>query len=169
MLNSNLVPMGRIIGVFGVKGWLKIKPDTHDIDTLIKYPGLYISIKDKYVFYKLEDSFVRNDILHVKFDNISDRNTADTFKSLNVAILRDDFPEASKNEYYWVDLIGLNVENTKGENLGTVCELMETGANSVMVVKDSQGVKRLIPFIELYVPDVNLQTKKILVNWELDY
>ena len=166
--DNNLVPMGRIIGAFGIKGWVKIKADTHENDALIQYESLYLSIGGKNSLYKIENSFVQNDVLHVKFEEISDRDVAMGLKGVVVSVSRESFPATHDDEYYWVDLMGLSVSNVTGDYFGVVIDMMETGANSVLVVKN-EDTERLIPFVGVYISDVDLKQKKITVNWELDY
>ena len=86
-----------------------------------------------------------------------------------IGALRESMPETADDEFYWGDLTGLSVKNTKSETLGVVSELMETGANAVLVVVSSEGVKRLIPFISHVVNNVDLERREILVDWGLDW
>jgi 16S rRNA processing protein RimM len=102
------------------------------------------------------------------FKGINDRNKAEALIGNIVAINRDEFPDTDTDEYYWVDLIGLKVINLQQELLGTIDSMMDTGANSVMVVKDEENT-RLIPFVAAYVTDVDMQNKQVIVDWGLDY
>ncbi len=168
---DNLIPMGKVVNAFGIKGWVKIKTSTHEHDSLSNYKKLYVSVNNankKWVLHSVEQSFVQNEIFHAKLDGISDRDGAMLLKGAIVAVPRNEFPKPDDDEYYWVDLIGLQVCNSKEEYLGTVDSLMETGANSVLVIKDGE-TQRLIPFVAQYILDVNLEKKQITVYWELDY
>ena len=82
---------------------------------------------------------------------------------------REAMPATNENEFYWGDLVGLAVVNLQAELLGTVRELMETGANSVLVVGDDAGHQRLIPFISQVVGKVDLERREIVVEWGLDW
>lgn len=166
--SNNLIPMGRVIGAFGIKGWVKIKTDTHEKDSLAKYGDIYVFTNGNYVLHKIEESYVQNDIMHAKFKDISDRDIAANLKGATIAVSRDQFPEASEGEYYWTDLIGSKVYNTSNEYFGIVVDLMETGANAVLVVQNDT-TKTLIPFVGVYIANVDLQEKKITVYWEFDY
>jgi len=168
--DSELVPIGRIVGAFGIKGWVKIKTDTNDANSLSSYGNIYVATTNGYVNYKLEEFFVNQNIFHAKFAGINDRDLALQLRGANVAVYRSDFPQTETGEYYWVDLIGLEVYNKHGVFFGQVVNLMETGANSVLVVENkSANSKCLIPFVAVYVLEVNLEDKKITVDWELDY
>lgn len=166
--SKNLIPMGRIIGAFGVKGWVKIKADTQESDALGRYKNLYLFIEDQYVLYNLAESFVQKNILHAKFDEVLDRDSAALLRGITVAVSRDEFPVNDDGEYYWVDLIGTKVYNPAGDYFGVVIDLIETGANAVLVVKN-EDIESLIPFVDVYVANVDLLNKKITVYWELDY
>lgn len=165
---TNLVPMGYITGPFGVKGWVKVKVSTEYSDSLDEYPELFLGNNSNWKSVKIESSFARDGIFHAKFVGIDDRDAAFSLRGKTVAVPREQFPEAKEDEYYWVDLIGLSVINLEGESLGTVTDLMETGANDVLVVKDDK-IERLIPFVARYVTNVDLQQKQITVDWGLDY
>jgi 16S rRNA processing protein RimM len=98
-------------------------------------------------------------------------------KGARIFISRASFPTAGDGEYYWVDLIGLDVVNRQGEALGTVIDLIDTGAHSVLRIQRPAGEagvpegasERLIPFVAAYVDDVNLSERRIMVDWGLDF
>ncbi len=165
---ANLVPMGYITAPFGVKGWGKVKVSTEYSDSLDEYPELFLGKDGNWKSVEIESSFARDGIFHAKFIGIDDRDAAFSLKGTTVAVPREQFPEAEEDEYYWVDLIGLSVVNLEGENLGLVTDLMETGANDVLIVKDDK-TERLIPFVARHVIRVDLQQKQITVDWGLDY
>jgi 16S rRNA processing protein RimM len=167
--DGELIPIGRVVGAFGIKGWVKIKVDTNEPNALSKYSSIYVSINGMYIKYKLEEFFVTNNIFHAKFSEVSNRELAMQLRGCNVAVLRSEFPNTVTGEYYWVDLIGLEVYNKANVWLGQVVDLMETGANSVLVVKNQSADKHLIPFVAVYILEVDLEAKKITVDWELDY
>ena len=89
-------------------------------------------------------------------------------KGLLIAVPRSSLPEQEEGEYYWADLIGMSVINEAGETLGTVAELLETGANDVLIVKGS-GPDVLIPFLKNVIKHVDVTAKTIQVNWLADY
>jgi len=164
--NDNLVSMGKIANVFGIHGWVKIKTSSN-LNSLQDYKILHILFDNNMQTLEVEKSFIKGDIVHLKFLNINDRDQAMLLKGAIVYVSRDDFPKLADNEYYWVDLIGLKVVNKKRQELGNVDNLMETGANSVLVVKGNK--QHLIPFVADYVSDVDMHNKLIIVDWGLDY
>ena len=177
---SNMVVMGRIVAPYGIFGWLKIQPSTETIDSLLDYPEWWLGRDDNstqpgirntpWQKHKVETVKVHADSLLVKLTGIDDRDTALAFKSKHIAIPREQFPEAGKDEYYWSDLIGLSVKNQQDIEFGLITEVFETGANDVIVVKNmADGRERLIPFIDQAVIDVNLAEKKMLVDWDAEF
>ena len=164
---NNLVTMGTIIGAFGIKGWVKIKSDTPDSFRNYKTVILLVDGQEKSVV--IEDGFVKDNIFNAKLSGIDDRDKAFALRSTEVAVSRSDFPKLKvDDEYYWVDLIGLDVFNQDKVRLGVVDSLMETGANDVLVIK-LDGAQYLIPFIAQYVSSVDLVNRQIIVEWGLDY
>ena len=104
--------------------------------------------------------------------DIDDRNAADALRGARIFVSRESFPTAQKDEYYWVDLIGLDVVNREGQNLGQVRELLSTGPQTVLVIDEvlpEQTVQRMIPFVSAYIDDVKLPERRILVDWQPDY
>ncbi|RTL13272.1 MAG: ribosome maturation factor RimM [Neisseriaceae bacterium] len=166
---ANLIDMGYIANAFGIQGWVKIKTATEYSDSLDEYAQVYLKLKDGTILSKkIEKSFARDGVFHAKLAGINDRDAAFALKGIIIAVDREEFPDLDDDEFYWVDLIGLNVINVQGESLGIVKDLMETGANDVLVVKLEQE-ERLIPFVAQYVVKVDMQNKQIIVDWGLDY
>lgn len=166
---ANLIDMGYVASPFGIQGWVKIKATTEYTDSLDEYENIYLRLPNKQCVEKeIENSFVRDGIFHAKFSGVNDRDAAFALRGATVCVNRDDFPEPEEDEFYWVDLIGLTVTNLQGEKLGLVKELMQTGANDVIVVRDDK-IERLIPFVAQYIINVNLDEKQITVDWGLDY
>ena len=166
---ANLIDMGYIANAFGIQGWVKIKTATEYSDSLDGYTQVYLKLKDGTVLSKkIEKSFARDGVFHAKLAGVDNRDAAFALKGTIIAVDREEFPALDEDEFYWVDLIGLNVINVQGESLGIVKDLLETGANDVSVAKLEQE-ERLIPFVAQYVVKVDMQNKQIIVDWGLDY
>jgi len=104
--------------------------------------------------------------------DISDRSQAEALKGASIFVSRASFPTPADGEYYWVDLIGLDVFNREGQHLGQVTDLLDTGAHGVLRVQDSNRPdepERLIPFVSAYVDEVSQAQRRITVDWGLDY
>jgi 16S rRNA processing protein RimM len=106
---------------------------------------------------------------------VDDRNAAESLRGARIFVPRSSFPQAAEGEYYWVDLIGLQVVNREGLDLGQVRDLMSTGPQTVLVIEaapEAEGgkaVERMIPFVAAFVDGVDLPGKRITVDWQPDY
>jgi 16S rRNA processing protein RimM len=108
----------------------------------------------------------------MELEGLNDRDLALAFKSYAVLMSREAFPKTDKDEYYWLDLIGIPVENTNGELLGKVIEMLDNSVQSVILIENDVKKQHLIPFIKEYVIEVDMVNKKpsrILVDWQLDW
>ena len=169
--------MGRIVAPYGVFGWLKVVPDTEAFDGLFDYDSWWLGKGDDWREYQVETAKVHNDVLVVKLVGIDDRDAAFACKGKQVAVPREQLPEPDDNEYYWSDLIGLNVKNQQGVDFGAIIDVFETGANDVLVVKKEDTKKddapkneeKLLPFIAAVVLEVDLEAKTMLVDWDEDF
>jgi 16S rRNA processing protein RimM len=167
-----MVVMGRIVAPYGIYGWLKVQPDTETLDSLFDYPEWWLGREDglrnmPWQKFSVEAVKIHVNTLLVKLQDIDDRDAALAFKSKHVAIPREQLPEPEENEYYWSDLIGLEVKNQQQVDFGTVVDVFETGANDVLVVKGDR--ERLIPFIDQVVLEVDLAAKTMLVDWDENF
>lgn len=165
---QNRVAMGYIKGVFGIKGWLKIAANTEYSDSLLDYPEWQLVKDGKTVVVTLEEGKVVNGELQVKFEGINDRDLAFSLRGYTIEIPREAFAPTEEGEYYWADLVGMTVTNKDNTILGKVSNLMETGANDVLVVNGKYG-QILIPFVSQYVEIVDTGSKTIIADWGLDY
>ncbi|MFD1245463.1 ribosome maturation factor RimM [Paralysiella testudinis] len=162
------VGMGYIKGVFGVKGWVKVAVSTEYTDSLLDYPQWRLSKDGHSRMFTVAESKVAGDELQVLFSGIDNRDAAFALRGHTVEIDRADFGDTEDGEYYWADLIGLNVVNRQQQCLGTVSKLLETGAHDVLVV-DGEFGQKLIPFVAQYIDEVILAEQTIRVDWGTDY
>ena len=159
--------MGRISAPFGLKGWVKVQPFTEQTDGLFQYPDWWLSSASGWDKMKVAETAVHSGTPVVRFADVQDRDRASMLKGREVAIPRGQMPAPQEGEYYWTDLVGLDVENTQGQLLGRIERLFESGANPVLVVAGER--ERLLPYIDSVVKSVDFDTGKLLVEWELDY
>ena len=164
---NDLVVMGRIVAPYGVFGWLKIIPDTEIFDTLLDYKTWWIGKDNDWRELKVESAKIHNDVLVVKLQGIDERDGAFACKGKQVAVPRASLPPPQEDEYYWSDLIGLGVKNLQEVDFGKITDVLETGANDVIVVMGEK--ERLIPFTAQTILDVSLSEKKMLVDWDADF
>ncbi|MGE8356934.1 MAG: ribosome maturation factor RimM [Microvirgula sp.] len=168
MDTQDLVVMGYVSGVFGIRGWLRVHADTEFDDSLFDYPVWWLGRNGEWREYRLEEGAAQNKGITAKLEGVDDRDVAFGLRGCQVAVPRAQLPAPAEGEYYWNDLVGLAVFNRAGESLGQVESLFETGASAVIVVRDTD-TKHLIPFVGVYVLDVDLPGKRLTVDWERDY
>jgi 16S rRNA processing protein RimM len=164
---DDLVVMGRVSGPFGVKGWVKLQPFTEAPENLLAYPTWWVGGDGAWQESRIEGGHVQGGSVVAKLAGCEDRDAAALYQGREVAVSRDAFPQPAANEFYWADLVGLKVVNEQGEDLGQVKEVVETGANDVLVVQGER--ERLIPFTELVVKQVDVAGGAIRVEWGSDY
>ena len=166
---NDLVIMGRVVAPYGVFGWLKVIPDTEEFDGLLDYKAWWIGKDNDWRELKVESAKTHNDVLVVKLQGIDDRDAAFACKGKQVGVPRALLPKLKGEEYYWSDLIGLNVKNQLNVDFGKITDVFATGANDVIAAKSEDGIERLIPYIAQVILDVDLTAKSMLVDWDADF
>lgn len=160
--------LGALRGSYGLKGWVKIQP-FQDGDALLETKNWYHLVRgEEPQPVEMEQAKFHGSGIVAKIKGIDTPEAAAAFKGA-VGLLREDFPETEEDEYYWVDLIGCAVVNTNNETIGTVKSVTNNGAHDVLDVKSAEGKSHLIPFVENYIEDVDLEEKKIIVDWSLNW
>ena len=161
------VILGRISGLFGVKGWVKVYSYTEPREAVLDYDRWLLSGKDGWQDATVAEGQRHGKTVIVRINGYDDRDQAAGLIGTEIGIPRDELPEADDDQYYWSDLEGLSVVDRDGTELGKVSHLLETGANDVMVVKGD--TERLIPFaMDKVVLGVDLTKGEIRVDWEWD-
>lgn len=161
-----MIVMGRVVAPFGVKGWIKIQPFTRNVDALLEHRAWWLGREGRWDDSQVEDGAVHGRSLIAKLQGCDDRDRAARFKGMEVALPRSALPASADGEYYWADLIGLEVVNREGVSLGRVTGLMETGASHVLVVRGER--ERLIPFAEPVIESVDVRGDGLVVDWPAD-
>lgn len=179
VLPADAIEVGRIADAWGIKGWFKVLPYSADPEALFssKHWFLLPSEKGAKTFsgvgqMSVKEAKTHSDTVVACASGVDDRNSAEALRGARIFVSRTHFPSAEKDEYYWVDLIGLIVINREGDSLGVVRELLSTGAQTVLVLDyDHEGklLERMIPFVAVYVDEVDLAGRRILVDWQADY
>lgn len=164
-----MIKLGKISGVFGVKGWVKVYSYTSPREGIAHYsPWILKGRGDDQVIDVLQGQPQGKTII-VRLDGVDDRNKAETLIGLEVYVQREQLDSLPSGEYYWSDLEGLKVYNLADEYLGIVDYLIETGANDVLIVKDDDNEEGLIPYISQVVQKVDVEAGTMLVDWEKDF
>jgi len=183
---DDAVEVGRILGAWGVKGWIKVQPHATDPQALFSTKHWFVRPPES---APARTSTAWPQVLHVSharehgdgiiacLHEFEDRDAAEALRGGRIFVSRASFPSAADDEFYWVDLIGLAVYNRADELLGDVTGLLDTGVHSVLRVRprdaapdaSPESVERLIPFVAAYVDRVDLAGRRIVVDWGLDY
>ena len=178
-LPADAIEVGRIADAWGIKGWFKVLPYRADPEALFSSKRWYLlpAEKGEKTFtgvgkLAIKEAKTHSDSVVACAHDVNDRSAADLLRGARVFISRASFPTAQKDEYYWVDLLGLDVVNREGVVLGQVRDLLSTGPQTVLVIdylQDGQLLQRMIPFVSVYIDDVDLSARRILVDWQADY
>jgi 16S rRNA processing protein RimM len=163
------VVVGEIVGVYGIKGWVKVKSFTEPRENLLAYqPWLLSDAQGREVTYKLCEGRMHGKGLIARLESVEDRDAAAAFMGYQIRVERDSLGTTEPGQYFWSDLCGLAVETADGVALGQVRSLIETGANDVLVVEGER--RRLIPFVqEQVVKSVDLDSGRVVVDWDPDF
>jgi 16S rRNA processing protein RimM len=165
---SERVTVGRVSGVYGVRGWLRVRSDCEPMEQLLEYAPWQMHTASGWHSVVLESGRIHGRALLVKLVHVEDREQARELVGSDIAVDRSQLPVLAEDEYYWNDLIGLGVVTRDGEQLGRVSGLMQTGTNDVLVVSGDR--ERLIPFIrEQVVLAVDARAGRIEVDWDPDF
>lgn len=178
-LPADAIEIGRIADAWGIKGWFKVLPHSASPEALFSSKRWYLQPSERgaktfsgTVLLRVREAKEHSDTIVASAQEVDDRNAAEALKGARIFVPRSSFPTASTDEYYWVDLIGLDVVNREGVSLGQVRELLSTGPQTVLVLEyaeDGKVLERMIPFVSAYVDNVDLPGKRITVDWQADY
>jgi 16S rRNA processing protein RimM len=172
MSTQDQITLGKVGAVYGIKGWLRIHSFTDESDAILDYFPWSLKLGNNTRTVDVTDWRKHNKGLVVKVAGIDDRDDAQALVGSDILINESSLPELSKGDYYWRDLIGMAVVTTQGYDLGVVSDMLETGANDVLVVKANLNdgfskKERLIPYLlEQVVESVSIENKQICVDWD---
>lgn len=161
------VILGRVSGVFGVKGWLKVQSYTEPRDNIIGFGAWTLRMNGVDRAFEVEDGHSHAGSVVTKLQGIDDRDRARDLVGADIVVPREQLPATKAGELYWTDLEGLEVRTTTGLVLGKVDHLLATGGNDVLVLDSTP--ERLIPFVDGVVKQVDLEQGLIVVDWAPDY
>lgn len=181
---ADAIEVGRIVDAWGLKGWIKVQPFASDPQALFSSRRWFIKPPEANgpkplavggafpALLKITLAKEHGDAIVAQAQEVADRNAAEALRGARVFVPRASFPTADKDEYYWVDLIGLAVVNREGVALGTVRELLASGPQTTLVLdaqEDGKPVERMVPFVSAFVDKVDLAGRLITVDWQPDY
>jgi 16S rRNA processing protein RimM len=173
--------MGRVIGAYGVRGWIRVRPFTETPETLVDFRRWWLTGPGGEASRRVIDARMHGGVPIAHLEGVDTREQAAALIGTDVAIPRDELPEIAEDEVYWSDLAGCEVFNRAGERLGAVAEVQGMAAHPVLRVIDEgpaggggEGAQRtmvehLIPCVPAYLLSVDLEANRIDVDWESDY
>jgi 16S rRNA processing protein RimM len=169
LLNSDFLDAGEISGVFGIKGLVKVFSFTDPRENILAYSPWILQKNNQTREVKIVGGQRHGNNVVAELDGISDRDAALALIGWKILIRKQQLPETKPGEYYWADLVGLNVKTKQGVSLGKVDNLLETGANDVLVVLDGE-IERLIPFLQQQtIMHIDLDAGLMIVDWDPDF
>ena len=169
MEDDKKIYLGKITGVHGIKGWLKIQSFSSPPENILNYPLWIISNRGQEGFYSVEQGRKHSNKIIVKLERIDDRTKAESLINSKIKIRRSELPKLSNESHYWSDLEGLSVLNSEETLIGIVDSLIETGANDVMVVNTTKDKRILIPFVmHEIIKEVSIELNYVKVDWSID-
>ena len=178
-LPADAIEVGRIADAWGIKGWFKVLPYSASPEALFSSKRWFLQPAERgaktftgTVLLKIKEAKEHSDSVVATSAEVPDRNAAELLKGARIFVSRASFPTPETDEYYWVDLIGLDVVNREGVALGAVRELLHTGPQTVLVLayeEEGKAKERMIPFVSAYIDTVDLLGRRITADWQPDY
>ncbi|MBP6535370.1 MAG: ribosome maturation factor RimM [Burkholderiaceae bacterium] len=178
-LPADAVEVGRIADAWGIKGWFKVLAYSADPEALFSSKRWYLQPAERgpktfvgTVKLAIREAKEHSDTVVASAQDVDDRTAAEALKGARIFIPRSSFPTAATDEFYWVDLLGLDVVNREGVALGQIRDLLSTGPQTVLVMEyteDGKTLERMIPFVSQFVDGVDIPGRRITVDWQPDY
>lgn len=162
------VIIGRFGRPHGVRGLIKVHSFTDPADTIVQYLPWHVLVHDHEKLIAVSDVTVREKHILVSIENISDRTKVAEFTNLDIVMPNTRLPALANDEYYWHELIGMQVTNREAEDFGQVGEIIATGSNDVLVVEGDR--RRLIPYLPgQFIDKIDRSHRQIIVDWDKDF
>ena len=162
LLNDELVPVGKVLKSYGIKGWLKIKYFSADYENIKSFKSLFVTIGSDFHPYRNEGIKKLNGFLALKFAGIDTLDAAEIFRGCFIYAERASFIPLKEGEFYLTDIIGLDVIDSKGVYIGKVESFIDVNLKQTLLVVKKEKKEVLIPLIKEFIKEVNL-TEKVLV------
>lgn len=179
---ADAIEVARVVDAWGIKGWFRVQPHAKEPQALFSSKRWFLRPAEARpgrppretlplpALLRIIEAREHGDDVVASARGIEDRDAAEALRGARVFVARSSFPTAGDDEFYWVDLIGAQVCNRDGVDLGQVVGLLDNGAHSVLRVRqDEHAAERLIPFVAAYIDRVDLAARRVEVDWGLDY
>lgn len=165
--SAGFVVLGRIAGLHGLQGGLKVYSYTRPAEGILEYTPWYLDLGGAWQAVVRTDGYARQKRLIAYLKGFGDRDGATGLVGADIAVRRAQLRPLPDGEHYWRDLIGLEAYTPSGQHLGSVVGMLDTGANDVLIVRGERD--RLVPYVEgVYVRKVDLANRRLELDWRLD-
>ena len=161
---QEFLEIGQIVNTFGIKGMVKVKPFTDDINRFDNLEKVYVESNKTKKQYEIEEVKYHKDMVLIKFKGIDNINDVLAYKGSSLMVTRENAVKLNKDEYFIADLIGLHVSDDENKLEGKLVDVLETGANDVYVIALSDGRELLLPAIRECVLSVDLQAQEMKIH-----
>lgn len=173
MTSDNLTLLGKVTSVYGIKGWVKVYSDTEPMENIFSYGQWFLNIQGQWTAVKVKEWRNHGKGLVALLDDTNDRDVARKYCGCDIAVAKDALPPAEDGELYYYQLEGLLVVTTENVVLGRVSYLFNTGSNDVLFVAPSKestdGRERMVPYLEQFVTNVDLEAGVLTVDWDPEF
>lgn len=156
--------LGKINGLFGVQGWVKIFSHAQPRKNILSYQPWHIQVDGQWQTLEIIKGREQGKTIVAQLEGIKDREQASSMIGVDLYILKSQLPKLSEGAHYWEDLIGLKVINQQQVVLGKVSNLVDTGANNVLIVNGDK--EHWVPYIQPFLVSVDIDKQQILVDWD---
>ena len=161
---ESYLKVGTITQPFGIKGEMKVFPHTDDPARFKKLKKLYILEKGSYREFELESAKMAFPLVILKFKGIDTPEDIRMFRQKDIYILREDASPLEEGEYYFADIIGMEVTDDNGISRGKITDILQTGANDVYEITSEDGTSFLLPAIKECILKVDTAENKMLIH-----
>ena len=161
---TKYLEIGQIVNTFGIKGMVKVKPFTDNIERFSNLEKIYIKNKSGQTEYKIQEVKYHKNMVLIKFEGIENPEQADLLRNSYLIVDRETEEPLEAGRYYIVDMIGLDVFTDDNEYLGKLEDIYNTGSNDIYVVKNELGKQVLLPAIEDAIKNIDMDNKKVIVH-----
>ena len=161
---TKYLEIGQIVNTFGIKGMVKVKPFTDNIERFSNLEKIYIKNKSGQTEYKIQEIKYHKNMVLIKFEGIENPEQADLLRNSYLIVDRETEEPLEPGRYYIVDMIGLDVFTDDNEYLGKLEDIYNTGSNDIYVVKNELGKQVLLPAIEDVIKNIDMDSKKVIVH-----
>jgi 16S rRNA processing protein RimM len=162
--SSALIQLGFVGAPFGVRGWVKLRSHTDPPERLLEHRKLQIGREGAWGAYRIEDSGRSGGALTAKLSGVEDRDQAMALRGAQICVPREELPQREDKDFYRADLIGCEVVNLAGLELGVVQHFVETPAQALMVVRGEK--EYWVPAVPQHLRRVDLQARRVVVDWD---